>query len=102
MPRTFSTDSCSPTDIRMPSPANGRTTRPPSMKRWATSVVSAPAGSQTKLPCASETRDERVPALADDLHALEQLGLGVEARERGGLGVGRDGEGDRGAPGSVE
>ena len=32
IPRTFSTDSGSPTEIRMPSPAKGRTTRPASAK----------------------------------------------------------------------
>ena len=108
--RTFSTDSSSPTEMRMPSPANGRTMRPAASNASAIAIVSAPAGSQTKLPCASGTRHpaSRRPAASRSrrsaivAHALEQLRLGVEARERRLLGVRRDGERDAGAARGVE
>src|SRR4051795_5743388 len=50
----------------------------------------------------AETRDERVAALRDDPDPVEELGLGIEAREGRRLGVGRDGQGDRRAAGGIE
>ena len=48
--RTFSTESSSPTLMRRPSPAKGRTISPAASNAAARSSVSRPAGSQTKLP----------------------------------------------------
>ena len=99
-----------PQQIRRPSPAKGRTMRPAASNAAAIASVSAPAGSQTKLPCASGTRHPlaRRPAASRSrrsaivAHPLEQLRLGVEARERRLFGVRGDRERDAGAAGGVE
>ena len=63
--RTFSTDSSSPTEMRMPSPANGRTTRPARSKRLGdrqrlvagrAARRSCPAASGTRQPCVAQAR----------------------------------------------
>jgi hypothetical protein len=96
--------SCSPMEMRTPSPAKGRTIRPASSNAAATSSARAPAGSQTKLPCASGTSHPPRAAARPGrrgarrgAHALEQLLLGIQARQGRLLGGGRDRQRDAGA-----
>src|SRR3954470_16788310 len=106
--RSLSTDSSSPMETRIPSGGKARAEIPDRCRTSPTSSVSAPTGSQTKLPegaghpapAPPGPRRGPLPPAHQDLDPRDELLLGVEGgvpgRERGSDHGQRDGRGARG------